>query len=258
MIGAIVGDVVGSVYEYQPYKGTDFPLLHSRSTFTDDTVLTVATAHAILTGKSYGEAYLDFGRRHRGRGYGGRFQDWLEAGVQKPYGSFGNGSAMRVSPVGLTFDTVERVLAEAERSAAPTHDHPEGIKGARAVALAVFRARHRVPKADIRKEIEERFGYDLSRSIADIRPGYELDETCQGSVPEALTAFLEATSAEDAIRLAISLRGDADTLAAITGSIAQPFHRDLPADLITGIRALLPEKFLTVIDQFEGQNRSAR
>ncbi len=189
MIGAIIGDVVGSVYEFQPHKSTDFPLLQARSTFTDDTVLTVATAHAILTGKSYGEAYLDFGRRYRGRGYGSSFLRWLRSESPRPYGSFGNGSAMRVSPVGLAFDTVERVLAEAERSAAPTHDHPEGIKGAQAVALAVFRACHRVPKADIRHEIEERFGYRLDRSISEIRADYGFDETCQGSVPEALTAF---------------------------------------------------------------------
>lgn len=257
MIGAIVGDVVGSVHEFRPHKSTDFPLLQPRSTFTDDTVLTIATASAILTRQPYGDAYLEFGRRYPRRGYGGSFHRWLHSSNPKPYGSYGNGSAMRVSPVGLAFDTVERVLAEAGRSAAPTHDHPEGIKGAQAVALAVFRARHRVPKADIRREIEERFGYDLSRSVAEIRPAYRFDETCQGSVPEALTAFLEATSAEDAIRLAVSLGGDADTLAAIAGSIAQPFHRDLPADLIARVRALLPAEFVEIIEMFEAKYPSA-
>ena len=257
MIGAIAGDVVGSVYEFHPHKSVEFPLLGPRSKFTDDTVLTIATAHAILTGQPYGDAYLDFGRRYPGRGYGGNFRQWLHSPNPKPYGSLGNGSAMRVSPVGLAFDTVERVLEEAERSAAPTHNHPEGIKGAQAVALAVFRARHSVPKADIRREIAERFGYDLNRSVDEIRPTYSFDETCPGSVPEALTAFLEADSAEQAIRLAVSLGGDADTQAAIACSIAHPFHRDLPADLIAGVRALLPQEFLEVIEEFESRYPSA-
>lgn len=257
MIGAIAGDVVGSVHEFAPHKSTDFPLLHPRCTFTDDTVLTIATAHAILTGKPYGDVYLDFGRRYPRRGYGSSFLKWLRAPNPTPYGSYGNGSAMRVSPVGLAFDTVDSVLKEAERSAAPTHDHPEGIKGAQAVALAVFHARHGVAKADIRKEIEQRFGYHLSRSVAEIRATYCFDETCPGSVPEALTAFLEATSAEDAIRLAVSLGGDADTQAAIACSIAQPFHRDLSPDLIASIRGLLPEEFLKVMDEFETTYRSA-
>jgi ADP-ribosylglycohydrolase len=251
MIGAVAGDVVGSVHEFAPQKSTDFPLLQPGCKFTDDTVLTIATAHAILTGQPYGDAYWDFGRRYPGRGYGGNFGQWLHSPNSKPYGSLGNGSAMRVSPVGLAFDTAERVLEEAERSAAPTHNHPEGIKGAQAVALAVFRARHGVPKADIRREIEERFGYDLSRSVDEIRPDYRFDETCPGSVPEALAAFLEADSAEHAIRLAVSLGGDADTQAAIACSIAQPFHQDLPAGLIKSVRALLPDEFLKVIDDFE-------
>ncbi|HQR66230.1 MAG TPA: ADP-ribosylglycohydrolase family protein [Thermoanaerobaculia bacterium] len=253
MIGAIAGDVVGSVYEFAPHKSIEFPLLQPGCDFTDDTVLTVATAHAILTGRTYGDCYLDFGRRYPGRGYGGSFLKWLRSENPKPYGSYGNGSAMRVSPVGFAFDTAERVLEEAERSAAPTHDRPEGIKGAQAVALAVFRARHGVPKAEIRREIEERFGYDLGRSVAAIRPTYRFDETCPGSVPEALIAFLEAESAEHAIRLAVSLGGDADTQAAIAGPIAQAFHRDLPPELVSGVRAVLPAEFLEIIDEFEAR-----
>ena len=251
MIGAIAGDIVGSPYEWHPHKSVDFPLLLPRSCFTDDTVLTIATARAILSGESYGKAYLELARRYPRAGYGGGFKSWLALDEPHPYGSFGNGSAMRVSPVGLAFDTVERVLAEAEKSAAVTHDHPEGIKGAQAVALAVFRARHRTPKAAIRTELETRFGYDLSRTIDAIRPGYTFDPTCQGSVPEALIAFLEATSTESAIRLAVSLGGDADTLAAMAGSVAEPFHRDLSEEFVTSVRALLPVEFLEVIDAFE-------
>jgi ADP-ribosylglycohydrolase len=251
MIGAIVGDVVGSVYEAHPHKSVDFPLLQPGSRFTDDTVLTIATARAILAGEPYGRVYLDFGRRYPRAGYGGLFRHWLDYDDSRPYFSFGNGSAMRVSPVGLAFDTAESVLAEAEKSAAVTHDHPEGIKGAQAVALAVFRARLGTPKPAIRSELETRFGYDLSRTIDGIRPGYDFDVTCQGSVPEALIAFLEAESTEHAIRLAVSLGGDADTLAAIAGSVAEPFHRDLPKRAIDAVRDVLPAEFLDVIDAFD-------
>ena len=250
MIGAIAGDVVGSPYERRPHKSVDFPLLRRESCFTDDTVLTIATARAILSGEPYGHAYLELARRYPRAGYGKQFREWLAFDVQRPYGSFGNGSAMRVSPVGLAFDTVERVLAEAEKSAAVTHDHPEGIKGAQAVAFAVFLAHHATPKAAIRAELEARFGYDLSRTIDGIRPAYTFNPTCQGSVPEALIAFLEAASTEDAIRLAVSLGGDADTLAAIAGSVAEPFHRDLPEHVVASVRALLPAEFLEVIDAF--------
>jgi ADP-ribosylglycohydrolase len=250
MIGAIAGDVVGSPYEHRPHKSVDFPLLQPGSCYTDDTVLTIATARAILSGEPYGNAYLELARRYPRAGYGKQFKEWLAFDVQRPYGSFGNGSAMRVSPVGLAFDTVERVLAEAEKSAAVTHDHPDGIRGAQAVALAVFRARHGTPKSAMRSELETRFGYDLSRTIDGIRPAYTFNPTCQGSVPEALIAFLEATSTEDAIRLAVSLGGDADTLAAMAGSVAEPFHRDLPEPVVASVRALLPPEFLEVIDAF--------
>jgi ADP-ribosylglycohydrolase len=250
MIGAIAGDVVGSPYEHYPHKSVDFPLLQQESRFTDDTVLTIAMARAILSGEPYGRAYLELGRRYPSAGYGKQFREWLAFDEPRPYGSFGNGSAMRVSPVGLAFDTVERVLAEAEKSAAVTHDHIEGIRGAQAVALAVFRARHGTPKAAIRSELETRFGYDLSRTIDGIRPAYTFDPSCQGTVPQALVAFLEAASTEHAIRVAVSLGGDADTLAAIAGSVAEPFHRDLPDHVVASVRLLLPAEFLEVIDAF--------
>ena len=201
--------------------------------FTDDTVLTVATTHAILTSTPYEIAYRAFGRQHPNAGYGNAFFKWLSSDESGPYNSWGNGSAMRVSPVGLAFNTVDDVLREAERSAV-THNHPEGIKGAQATALAVFMARSGASKKEIRDELALRFGYDLGRTVSQIRPDYQWDVSCQGSVPEALVAFLDSADVESAIRLAISLGGDADTQAAIAGGVA---HDDLPSDPL-GHRAL--------------------
>jgi ADP-ribosylglycohydrolase len=251
MIGAIAGDVIGSVHEGAGTKTTSFPLFQSRSRFTDDTVLTVATAHAILTGTSYQEAYRHFGRSYPDAGYGGMFIRWLMAREPRPYNSWGNGSAMRVVPVGLAFGTVEEVLGEAERSAAVTHDHPEGIRGGQAVALAVFLARSGASKEGIRQEIADRFEYDLDRSVEAIRPGYRFDVSCQGSVPEAIIAFLDSSDVEDAIRLAISLGGDADTQATIAGGIAHAWYGDVPASIVEPVRERLPSGFLQVIDRFQ-------
>jgi ADP-ribosylglycohydrolase len=253
MLGAIAGDVVGSVHEHRPIKTTEFPLLVPGSRFTDDTVLTVATAHAILTGTPYQEAYRAFGRRYPDAGYGGMFLNWLASPEARPYNSWGNGSAMRIAPVGWAFDTVEAVLEEAGRSAAVTHDHPEGIKGARATAHAVFMARSGVSKEDIRAELVGRFGYDLDRTIDRIRPVYQWDVSCQGSVPEAIIAFLDSADYEDAIRLAISLGGDADTQAAIAGAIAQAHYGTVPGEIAEPVRERLPREFLEVIDEFEGR-----
>jgi len=183
MIGSIAGDVIGSPYEYVGIKDFDFPLFQARATFTDDTVLTVATAVALLEGRGYAEVYREFGRRYPDRGYGGFFYRWLSIPDQGPYNSWGNGSAMRVSPIGYAAGDEEEVLLEAKRSAAVTHNHPEGIKGAQATALAVFLARTDHPKTEIRDAIEDRFNYDLSRSVELIRPGYRFDVSCQGSVP---------------------------------------------------------------------------
>jgi ADP-ribosylglycohydrolase len=205
MIGVIAGDVIGSVHEHALIKSVDFPLFDSRSRFTDDTVLTVATAFAILTGTPYAVAYRDFGRRYPGAGYGGSFHEWLFAEEPRPYNSWGNGSAMRVAPVGYAFGNADDVLTEAERSAIVSHNHPEGIKGAQATALAVFMARSGVSKDEIRGELAGRFGYDLHRTVEQIRPGYEWDVSCQRSVPEAIVAFLDSSSVEDAIRLTVSL-----------------------------------------------------
>ncbi len=251
MLGAIAGDVIGSVYERHRIKTTAFPLFQANSRFTDDTVLTVAIADAILKQADYAEALKAFGRRYFDAGYGSSFRGWLTAAESQPYNSWGNGSAMRVSPVGFAFATVERVLAEAERTAAVSHNHPEGIKGAQATALAVFLARSGASKEDIRADVAARFGYDLRRTVEQIRPGYAFDSSCQGSVPEALTAFLDSTSYEDAVRQAVSLGGDSDTLACIAGGIAQAFYREIPAPIVREVKARLPGEFLQVIDRFE-------
>ncbi len=251
MIGAIIGDIVGSVYEHGGFKTTEFPLFQPQSRFTDDSVLTVATAHAILSGEPYASAYRNWGRRYPNAGYGGTFRGWLQHDDAGPYNSWGNGSAMRVSPVAFAFDTAERVLQEAERSAAVTHDHPEGIKGAQAAALAVFRARSGTSRGEIREEISTRFGYDLTRTIDEIRPDYRFDVSCQGSVPEALIAFLDTSSLEEAIRAAISLGGDADTQAAIAGAAAAAFDGRVPDDMDREARARLPFDMLDVLERFE-------
>ena len=250
MLGTIAGDVIGSVYEVDRIKHTDFALFSAWSRFTDDTVLTIATAHALLTGQPYADAYHELGNRYPNAGYGGAFRLWLARPDRRPYNSFGNGSAMRVGPVGLALRTADEVLAEAVRSAAVTHDHTEGIRGAQAVALATFLARTGHTKDAIRQEIETQLGYDLSRTLGEIRPTYEYDATCQGSVPEAITAFLESDSVESAIRLSISLGGDADTQAAIAGGIAEAFYGGVPEPIPTEVLSRLPQEFRDVIAEF--------
>ena len=250
MLGAIAGDIIGSVYEHRPIKTTDFPLFQSRSRFTDDTVLTVAVADAIVKKNDYQSALKTYGQAYPDAGFGMLFFNWLFSPDSRPYNSFGNGSAMRVSPVGFSFKTKDEVLAEAEKSAAVTHNHPDGIAGAQAVALAVWMARQDASKDDIKREIETRFGYDLSRRLADIRPGYQFDVTCQGSVPEALIAFYESENLEDAIRKAISLGGDSDTLGCITGGIAHAYYKKIPEDIVNKVYARIPEPFVPVIENF--------
>lgn len=220
VIGAIAGDIIGSIYEHRPIKTKSFALFAPACTFTDDTVLTVAVADAVMNGSDYARAL----RRYPARGYGSSFGDWARSGDPNPYGSFGNGSAMRVSPVAYAFDVLDAVIAEAARSAEVTHNHPEGVKGVHAVAAAVWLARQQANKADIRDYIERTFGYDLSGSVDAIRPGYTFDVSCQGSVPAALVSFLDACDYEDAVRNAISLGGDADTLACIAGAVAGAYY----------------------------------
>lgn len=255
MIGGIAGDVIGSVYERLPVRTTDFPLFPWRARFTDDTVLTVATADAILEGGSYGDAYRNWGRRYPAAGYGPGFKEWLRHDNPGSPRSMGNGSAMRVSPVGLAFDSEDEVLREAERSAIVSHDHPEGIKGAQAVALAVYLARIGAAKGDIGREITGRFGYDLDRTIAQIRPTYRIgvrfDMSCEGSVPEAILAFLDSDSYEDAVRLAVSLAGDSDTQACIAGAIAEAYYASVPSEIIREVRSRLTPEMISVVEAFE-------
>lgn len=253
LLGAIAGDIIGSRYEWHPVKTTDFELLHDDCFFTDDTVLTIAVASALLQGGTFAEEIWDLGNRYPDRGYGNNFMRWLSGSKKEPYHSYGNGSALRVSPIGWAFNTVEDVLENAYQSAVVTHDHPEGIKGAQSVALAVWMSRQKSSKEEIRSEITKRFGYDLDRTLAEIRPLYTFDVTCQGSVPEAIIAFLESQDYESAVRNAISLGGDADTQAAIAGSIAEAYYGPISNELVHFVKKVLPDEFWKVIKEFNTQ-----
>jgi ADP-ribosylglycohydrolase len=253
MLGAIAGDVIGSVYEFDNVKHPDFqPLVHPDSQFTDDTVLTCAVADWVLRGA--GDDLVDhlhtWFERFPQAGYGMMFIRWAGHRLREPYNSWGNGSAMRVSPVGFAFDTLEETLRHAGRSAEVTHNHPHGVAGARAVAGCVFLARTGASKDEIRDFATRRFGYDLSRSLDDIRPGYRFDVSCQGSVPEAILAFLESTSWEDAVRKGISLGGDSDTIAAVAGGIAAPFYGGVPHGIRTEVEARLSPTIRTILADF--------
>jgi ADP-ribosylglycohydrolase len=251
MLGAIVGDVIGSVHEWTATKTKDFPLFVPQSRFTDDSVLTVAVAEWILDGADLVDLLHTYTHNYPGRCYGGMYYQWASTRLRSPYNSFGNGAAMRVSPVGFAFDTLEEVLAWSERSAAVTHNHPEGIRGAQAAAVGIFLARRSQDKKEIRSSLESRFGYDLHARIDDVRANYQFDETCQGTVPQALIAFFESTSYEDAVRNAISLGGDADTLACITGGIAEAYYGGVPQELAAHTMTLLDERMSTMVRRFE-------
>jgi ADP-ribosylglycohydrolase len=234
-------------------KSTDFPLFSPESIFTDDTVLTVAVADRILHGKDYAATLKEYGRRYPNAGYGGMFYQWLYEPGSAPYKSYGNGSAMRVSPVGFAFNTIEEVLTEAQRSAEVTHNHPEGIKGAQAIASAIFLARTGKEKKEIAGYIEGQFGYNLRQTLDEIRPSYHFDETCQGSVPQAIIAFLESTDYEDAVRKAVSLGGDSDTLACMAGGIAQAYYGRIADCIVREVRQILDEDLLTIVDEFNNR-----
>jgi ADP-ribosylglycohydrolase len=262
--GAIIGDIVGSPYEFDfnAIKTTDFPLFSAGSAFTDDTVMTVAVAEVLLSrppSDAVALTKLTEAMRRWGRaiplpmgGYGGRFAQWLREPDPAPYGSWGNGSAMRVSAAGWLYDTLDQTEHWAELTALPTHNHPEGIKGAQATAAAIYLARTGHTKDQIRAYTTERYGYDLSRTIDQIRPTYHHMESCQETVPEAITAFLEAKNFEDALRLTVSLGGDADTLGAITGAIAEAFY-GIPEDIKAQAQERLTEPLLQVLASFEAQ-----
>lgn len=261
MIGAILGDIIGSPYEFdRGDKTKDFPLFSKGSMFTDDTVMTIAIADALLNvGREASDECIkrsiiasmrEYGARYPHAGYGARFVSWLSEKHPRPYNSFGNGSAMRVSPAAWLYHDMASVRRIARLSAEVSHNHPEGIKGAEATASAIFLGRTGHSKAEIRRYIEEQFGYALNRTCDEIRPQYEHVESCMETVPEAVTAFLEGDSFEDVIRTAVSLGGDCDTLAAIAGSIAEGFY-GVPEDLRRECRNRLPEDLLAVLLRFE-------
>jgi ADP-ribosylglycohydrolase len=248
MIGAIAGDMIGSPYEAYPIKHKNFDIVVSA--FTDDTVLTIAVAHSILNSVDYADSIKSFAQKYHHLPYGGTFRKWIWSWENKPYNSFGNGSAMRVSPVGFAFDSIDDVLQEAKQSAEVTHNHPEGIKGAQATALAILMARKGSDKRAIRSEITDRFGYDLKRTVDDIRPDYSFDVSCQGSVPESIIAFLDSIFYEDAVKNAISLGGDADTMACIAGGIAQAYYKIVPGYISNMVLEKLPKDLLEVAVAF--------
>ena len=257
MLGAIAGDVIGSPYEFIRYniKTTDFPLFKDDSGWTDDTVMTFAIADALMQTmphrgilpdkNTFSDAVIDsmhnFGHKYSRAGYSLTFMMWLANYDREPYGSFGNGSAMRVSPVGWAFDTLEDTEEYAELSASVSHNHPEGIKGARATAAAIYLSRTGHTKQHIREYITSKYGYDLTRTIDEIRPDYKFDATCQGSVPEAITAFLDGESYEDTVRKAVSIGGDSDTIACIAGGIAEAFYGEVPENIAREVLALLDD-----------------
>jgi ADP-ribosylglycohydrolase len=251
MIGAIAGDIIGSVYEKRPLKTTDFPLFVKHSRFTDDTVLTVAVADCLLNRKDFRRTFQAYGRKYPKKYYGARFLNWIFEENPQPYNSFGNGSAMRVSPIGYFFYSLEEVLHHAEMSASVTHNHIEGIKGAQAVACAIFLANNGKSKTEIKDYISNRFGYNLDRTIIGIRESYQFDVSCQGSVPESIIAFLDSLDFEDAIRNAISLGGDSDTMACIAGGIAEAYYKKIPDYIIAETKSRLNEEFLIIIESFE-------
>ena len=251
LFGAIAGDIIGSRYEFFPHKDKNFILFHNEySDYTDDTVMTIANAHWLISDKSLFEIMQDYGKRYPTAGYGGMFKDWLKTNNPKPYNSFGNGSAMRVSPVGWAFDTLEKTLEVAKRSAEITHNQPEGIKGAQATAACIFLARTGKCKKEIKEYVEVQFGYNLNRTCDEIRPTYKFDGSCQGTVPESIIAFLESTDFESAIRLSVSLGGDADTMGTITGAIAEAFYGGVPEYIKEEVIKRLPNEFIEVMHKF--------
>lgn len=250
VIGAIAGDIIGSVYEWDNIKTTKFQLFSPECQFTDDTVLTIALADSILINTDYVKLLKEYYFQYPNRGYGGAFHEWARSDSNKPYNSWGNGSAMRVSPIGFAYNTLAEVLRKAKESAEVTHNHPEGIKGAQAVASAIFLSRSGKKKPEIKDYIERTFSYDLSESLDQIREYYTFDVSCQGSVPQAIIAFLESDSFEDAIRKAVSIGGDTDTIACITGGIAQAYYGKIPEHIKTKVLEILGERLREVAQKF--------
>lgn len=250
MLGTIAGDLIGSHYEFNKVKTKDFDIFKNNH-FTDDTLLTVAVAKALVDGTSYKENIIDFGQRYNEVGFGASFREWLTGSSDyEPYKSWGNGSAMRVSPIAYAFNDLSQVLEEAKRTAEVTHNHEEGIKGAQAVAAAIFLALKNKDKPFIKQYIESEFNYDLDRTVSEIRPDYKFDVSCQGSVPESIICFLESTSYEDCVRNAVSLGGDADTMAAMAGGIAEAYYKEIPQVITDKVDYILPKEFKDILKAF--------
>ncbi|MFC0216289.1 ADP-ribosylglycohydrolase family protein [Paenibacillus chartarius] len=264
MLGAVVGDVIGSVFEWHNVKSTEFKLFDRFTRYTDDTVLTIAIADAVLSKnmhsnwlrdyyngkKLYANKLRQYAKWYPGVGYGQKFEEWAANPSAQAYRSYGNGSAMRVSPIGFAYDSLEVVIRESKRSALVTHNHKHGIVGAQAVACAVFLARKNHSKTEIQDFIMRKFRYNLNQTLDEIRPQYGFDPSCQGSVPQAIIAFLESTDFEDAIRKAISIGGDSDTIACITGGIAQAYYKQIPKSLVTEVMLRLDYKLREIIGLF--------
>lgn len=262
MLGSIIGDTAGSVYEFNNIKTMDFPFFSEKSDYTDDSIMTMAVADWLLKDPTHGmdtleASLISFAKKYPCPmgGYGGMFFRWLfrSDGKREPYNSWGNGSAMRASANGWMFDTLEETERVAGLSAAITHNHPEGIKGAQSTAAAIFMARNGSSKETIRSYITDKYGYNLNRTCDEIRPVYHWESSCQGTVPEAMVAFFDSTDFESAIRLAISLGGDSDTLACITGGIAEAFYKEIPDTIVKGIWSLLPEDFKAILKEMEAR-----
>jgi ADP-ribosylglycohydrolase len=251
MLGAIIGDIAGALFEFSeigsvPY---DFDLFAPNSTFTDDSVLTCAIADAILKNREYADSLREYALKYPNRGYGTNFNRWILSHSTKPLNSFGNGAAMRVSPVGWAFDTLEKTLEEAKKSATMSHNHPEGIKGAQATAVAIYLARNKKTKLEIQKYISETFGYSISKSFSELKASYHYNEICQETVPASLICFFEGSDFESCLRLSISLGGDTDTQAAITGAIAEAYY-GIPDGFEEAALKYLPSELIEIITEF--------
>lgn len=253
IIGAIAGDVIGSPYELKGtrIKTENFPLFNEKSTFTDDTVLTLAVARWMINRElNLADIVHDIGRKYKKVGFGHAFKEWLRSDNPKPYNSLGNGSAMRVSSVGVIAKSISEVFQLAKDTADITHNHPDGVRGAQAVASAIYLSFHGYSKEYIKNFVQSQFNYDLSKSISEIRENYEFDATCSGSVPQAIVAFLESESVEHAIRLAISLGGDADTQASIAGAISAAYFQNIPEEISGKVIDLLPPDLMQILNDF--------
>ena len=247
--GSVIGDIIGSVYEFNPTKNYNFEMFSHNAHFTDDSVLTMSVAKTILEQSNYEDNLIKFYNTYPEKMYGSKFLDWIRTGIKQD--SYGNGAPMRISAIGNHFNQSDLVLSETRKAVEMTHSHPEGIKGAQSIALAIFMAKRGCSKKDIREQIQRHFLYDLNFSIEDIKDEYSFNATSQGSVPQSLVCFFESKDFESAIRLAISLGGDSDTLACMTGGISSVFYKDIPNEIISFCKERIPNEFIQIIDMFD-------